>query len=314
MKQVRLETLAPLGVAAPAVAIGNFDGVHRGHQELVRETVSRALAEGGTAVALTFDPHPARVLAPERVPPALTTPAQKAELLEALGVEVLAILPFTAGVAALAPEEFARQVLAGVLRARHVVVGESFRFGHRQAGDAAFLTRLGESLGFTVGAIAPVLDDGRPVSSSRVRETLAAGDVSHAAVLLGRSHFVDATVVEGDRRGRTIGVPTANLEPDGALLPARGVYAGTCRLPGGAGTRLAVVNVGRRPTFGGRTVTVEAHLPDFAGDLYGRRVRVSFVARLRDEQRFDGAGALVAQIRRDVERARALVSPASEGV
>ena len=313
MQQIRLELPAPLGLPSPAVTIGNFDGVHRGHQALVRETVAHARAAGGAAVVLTFDPHPARVLAPDRVPPALSTPAQKAELLEALGVDTLVVLPFTRAVAGLSPDAFARDVLAVALGARHVVVGETFRFGHRQAGDAAILARLGGALGFTVQAVAPVLDDGRPVSSSRVRDALAAGDVVHAAALLGRAYFLDGTVVEGDRRGRTIGVPTANLETDEALLPARGVYAGPCRLPDGRAA-LAVVNVGQRPTFGGRTVTVEAHLVDFAGDLYGAHLRQSFAVRLRDEQRFPGVEALVAQIRRDVELARALVSPPPERV
>jgi riboflavin kinase/FMN adenylyltransferase len=313
MQQIRLERPAPLGLPSPAVTIGNFDGVHRGHQALVRATVVHARATGGAAVALTFDPHPARVLAPDRVPPALSSPAQKAERLEALGVDTLVVLPFTRAVADLSPEAFARDVLAEALGARHVVVGETFRFGHRQAGDAAVLARLGGELGFSVEAVAPVLDDGRPVSSSRVREALGAGDVAHAAALVGQAYFVDGTVIVGDRRGRTIGVPTANLDVEGALLPARGVYAGPCRLPDGR-SALAVVNVGQRPTFGGRTVTVEAHLVDFAGDLYGARLRVSFVVRLRDEQRFPGVEALVAQIRRDVELARALVSLPPERV
>jgi len=313
MRQVRLETLAPLALRAPAVTIGNFDGVHRGHQALVAETVARAREAGGESVALTFDPHPARVLAPSRVPPWLTSPEQKAELLAELGIDVIAVLPFTPEVAALAPEAFARGVLAGTLGARHVVVGAEFRFGHRKAGDAALLRTLGETLGFAVRAVPPVVEGGRPVSSSRVRKALAEGDAAHAASLLGRPYFVDGTVVEGERRGRAIGVPTANLETDGALLPARGVYAGRGRLPGGQ-ARLAVVNVGERPTFGGRTVTVEAHILDYSGDLYGRRLRLSFAARLRDERRFAGAEALVEQIRRDVERARALVSAAPDGV
>lgn len=313
MRQVRLETLASLALPAPAVTIGNFDGVHRGHRALVAETVARARAAGGEAVVLTFDPHPARVLAPERVPAWITSPEQKAELLSGLGIDVMAVLPFTSEVAALSPAAFARDVLAGALGARHVVVGADFRFGHRKAGDAAVLARLGATHGFAVSAVPPVLEGGRPVSSSRVREALAEGDAAHAASLLGRPYFVDGTVVEGDRRGRTIGIPTANLETDGALLPARGVYAGRCRLPEGQ-ARLAVVNVGKRPTFGGRTVTVEAHLLDYSGDLYGRRLRLSFAARLRDEQRFAGADALVEQIRRDVERARALVSAPPDGV
>jgi riboflavin kinase/FMN adenylyltransferase len=313
MRQFRIETPSSLGLASPAVTVGNFDGVHRGHQALARETVARARSVGGTAVVLTFDPHPAHVVAPDRVPPALSTPSQKAELLATLGVDVLAVLPFTRAVASLAPEAFARDVLAGVLGARAVVVGESFRFGHGQEGDAALLSRLGDALGFAVAAVPPVLDDGRPISSSRVREALAMGDAAGAAALLGRPYFVDGVVVAGDGRGRAIGVPTANLETGGALLPARGVYAGPCRLPDGRAP-LAVVNVGERPTFGGGTVTIETHLVGYEGDLYGVRLRQSFAVRLRDEKRFAGVDALVVQIRRDIQRARALVPPASEGL
>jgi riboflavin kinase/FMN adenylyltransferase len=313
MRQVRLETLRSLALREPAVTIGNFDGVHRGHRALVAEAVARARARGGEAVVLTFDPHPAHVLAPARVPPVLTTAEQKAELLGGLGLDLLVELPFTPEVAELSPEAFADGVLVGALGARQVVVGEAFRFGHGRSGDAATLARLGATLGFTVSAVPPVLDGGRPVSSSRVREALAEGDVAHAAALLARPHFVDGTVVEGDHRGRQLGFPTANLEAGGALLPARGVYAGRCRLPGGE-ERLAVVNVGERPTFGGRTVTVEAHLPGYSGDLYGQDLRLSFAARLRAEQRFASAAELVAQIRRDVERSLTLVSAPSDGV
>lgn len=313
MERVRLEPGARLALPAPCVTIGNFDGVHRGHQALVAAAVGRARAAQGKAVVLTFDPHPARVLAPERELAALTTPAQKAELLAALGVDVVAVLPFTAELARRSAVDFAREVLAEAIGARHVVVGRSFRFGHRQEGDAAALARLGDALGFGVEALDAVLDEGRPVSSSRIRDALAAGDVARAAALLGRAYFVDGTVVEGDRRGRTIGFPTANVEPDGGILPARGVYAGRCRLPDG-GARTAVVNVGQRPTFGGGSVRIEAHLLDFDGELYGHRLRLAFTSWLRDERRFDGAGALAAQIREDAARARLLVRPALDGV
>jgi riboflavin kinase/FMN adenylyltransferase len=288
--------------------VGNFDGVNRGHQALAALTVARAREAGGAAVVLTFDPHPARLVAPERAPGALTTLAQKQELLAALGVDCLAVLPFDAAVAALSPEAFAREVLAGSLGARHVVVGESFRFGHGRAGDARRLAALGAELGFSVGALAPVLEGGVPVSSSRVREELARGAVRAACEMLGRPYFVDARVVGGDGRGRTIGVPTANLDPENEVLPARGVYAGRCRVPG-AGWRLAVVNLGERPTFGGGRVTLEAHLLDFDGDLYGAGVRLEFHERLRDEERFSGPPALLARIREDVERARQLLPP-----
>jgi len=313
MERVRVERGSPLGWRSPAVTIGNFDGVHVGHRALVAAAIARARASGGTSVVLTFDPHPARVLRPDRAPAALTTLDQKAELLAALGVDRLAVLPFDAEVARLPPDAFAREVLHATLGARHVVVGESFRFGHRREGDAGALAALGEGLGFSVRALPPVLEEGSPVSSSRVRDQLARGDVRTARALLGRAYFVDAPVVRGDGRGRTIGVPTANLAPENEILPARGVYAGRCRVPGGA-WHPSVVNLGHRPTFGGGHDSVEAHLIDFEGDLYGARVRLEFRERLRGEQRFEGKDALVARIREDVAQARALLSgPGGEG-
>jgi riboflavin kinase/FMN adenylyltransferase len=310
MRLVRMEATAPLGWREPAVTIGNFDGVHLGHQALVGRVVERARRSDGTAAVLTFDPHPARVLAPERAPAALTTPEQKLELLAGLGVDVVAVLPFTPAVAALAPEEFVRAVLAGSLGARQVVVGEGFRFGRRQSGDAAGLARLGGDYGFAVEAVAPVLDDGQPVSSSRVREALSRGDVDGARRLLGRAYFLDGLVVRGDGRGRSIGVPTANLAPENEILPASGVYAGHVRVADGS-WRPAVVNRGTRPTFAGLEEALEAHLLDFDGDLYGTRLRLAFTARLREERRFAGPRELVAQIREDVAHARTLLSSAA---
>jgi riboflavin kinase/FMN adenylyltransferase len=309
MQRVGLVGLAPRAWAAPAVTVGNFDGVHIGHRALVERTVAEARAAGGTAVVLTFEPHPARVLAPARAPAALTSLEQKEELLAALEVDRLVVVPFTLELSRKSPEAFVSEVLVGQLGARVVVVGESFRFGHRQAGDVARLSALGAGLGFGVRALAPVLQAGFPVSSSRVREALSAGDVAEARGLLGRDHFIDATVVRGDGRGRTIGVPTANLDTQNEVVAGEGVYAGRCRLPDGT-VCTAVANIGRRPTFGGGGVTVEAHLLDFEGDLYGARLRLFFRARLRGEQKFAGRDALVSQIRRDIERTRALVSGA----
>jgi len=200
-----------------------------------------------------------------------------------------------------------RDVLVTGLGVRVVTVGASFRFGQGRAGDTALLQRLGGRLGFDVVTLEPVLLGGAPVSSTRVREALEAGDVEEAAALLGRRHFVDGTVVAGDARGRTIGFPTANLEPVNETLPGHGVYACWARLGGEEGTRRAAVNVGRRPTVGGRTVTVEAHLIDFAGDLYGRALRLEFAKRLRPERKFDGLEALAAQIQADLAQARDLL-------
>lgn len=314
MEQIRLETLHPLGWLSPTVTAGNFDGVHLGHQALVAAAVARARETGGLAVVLTFDPHPARVLAPDLAPSALMTPAQKAEILAGLGVDRLAVLPFDGRVARMEPRAFVREVVSGALGARHLVVGESFRFGRGRAGDVELLRTLGESLGFTLEALPPVMERGRPVSSSRVRDELARGEVQAARRLLGRPSFLDGVVVRGDGRGRTIGVPTANLEPDNELLPARGVYAARCRVPSGL-AHAAVVNIGERPTFGGGRVVVEAHLLDFEGDLYGARIRLEFHERLRGEQRFAGQEALVARILQDVAEARALLpGPGGEGV
>ena len=313
MDRVRIGRLVSLGWPSPTVTVGNFDGVHRGHQALVYSAVARARESGGVSVVLTFDPHPARVLGPGRAPAALTTLAQKEELLARLGVDRLAVLPFDAGVARLPPAAFAREVLRGALGAGHVVVGESFRFGHGREGDARLLAALGEDLGFSVRAMPPVLEEGAPVSSSRVRDELGRGNVRAAGALLGRPYFVDAPVVRGDGRGRSIGVPTANLLPENEILPARGVYVARCRVGAGA-WHPAVVNLGHRPTFGGTHASVEAHLIDFEGDLYGSRVRLEFHEHLRAEQRFGSTEALVARIREDVALARTLLSgPGGEG-
>ena len=307
MDVVRIDPDQPVRWPSPVVAVGNLDGVHRGHQALVAAAVGEARRRGGTAVVLTFDPHPARVLAPERAPRALMTFDQKAEILAGLGLDRLAVLPFTPALARVPPEQFVRDVLGTGLGARVVAVGASFRFGQGRAGDTALLEELGRRLGFDVLTLEPVLLDGAPVSSTRVREALEAGAVEEAARLLGRRHFVDGTVVAGDARGRTIGFPTANLEPVNETLPGHGVYACWARVSGEAEKRPAAVNVGRRPTFAGAEVTVEAHLLDFAGDLYGRRLRLEFERRLRPERKFDGVEALKAQIQADLAQARGLL-------
>jgi riboflavin kinase / FMN adenylyltransferase len=305
LEVVRLETLEPRSWPRPAVAVGNFDGVHRGHQALVAQAVADARASKGTAVVLTFDPHPSRVLAPERAPATLMTLEQKAEWLFRLGVDRVAVLPFTPLLAAQPATEFAHRVLHGALQATTVVVGAAFRFGHGRAGDVALLRRLGRSLGFRVHGMRPVFHQGAPISSSRVREALARGDVAGAAEMIGRLFAIDGRVVQGVGRGRTLGIPTANLAPLNEMLPGNGVYACWLRV-GGPGRPVwpAAANVGRRPTFGGAETTVEAHVIGVDEDMYGQTARLAFQARLRPEETFPGAEALVAQIRRDVARAR----------
>lgn len=307
----RLETLEPRATRPCAAAIGNFDGVHRGHARLVAETVAAAQQLGGRAVVLTFDPHPARVLAPASAPASLLGLAQKAELLGALGVDTLAVLPFTPAMAALSADSFARDVLGSCLGAAAVVVGDGFRFGHGRTGDAALLSEQGRDLGWTVTTVRPVTHQGEPISSTRVRRSLAAGDVAAAAELLGRHFFVDGVVEAGEGRGRGLGFPTANVASANETLPASGVYA--CLFaPGGEPPREAVANLGTRPTFeeGVARPRLEVHVLDTDRDLYGRAVRVAFVERLRAEERFADADALARQIAEDVARAREVLADA----
>ena len=317
MEVVRLEPLptVPRDARPAVVTIGNFDGVHRGHQALVKAARDRAALRHEVCLALTFDPHPAAVLNPQRPPRCLMTVSQKAELLCALGIDVLAVLPFTHALASLTPGDFAAVILSGALGARAVVVGEGFRFGKSRAGDVAKLQGLGRDLGFDVVAVPAVLQDGGRVSSTRVRESLLAGDVTAAAALLGRPYFVEGKVVRGDGRGRTLGIPTANRAVENEILPKEGVYAAEVALSAGELPRPAVVNLGRRPTFGGGgPTTTEAHLLDFNDDLYDQRLRVSFVARLRDERAFSGPEALRAQIQEDVRAARRVLAQGGDGL
>jgi riboflavin kinase/FMN adenylyltransferase len=309
MEVVRLDSLEPRGWPEPALAVGNFDGVHRGHQALVALAVRDARAAGGASVVLTFDPHPSRVLSPDRAPASLMTLDQKAEILSGLGVDRLAVLPFTVELSRREPEDFAREVLQRALGARVVVVGSSFRFGRDRAGDLATLRRLGDELGFRVHGLRPVIARGGPISSTRIREALSRGAVDAARDFLGRRFFVEGVVVKGEGRGRLIGIPTANLQVLNEMVPGGGVYACWCRVRGAdTPPRPAAVNIGRRPTFGGGLTTVEAHLLDFGGDLYGRTLRLEFQERLREERAFPGAEALVAQIRSDLGEARRVLS------
>ena len=310
MQIERLKTLEPQGWPATVVTLGNFDGVHRGHQALVAAARERARAGSGTAVVLTFDPHPARILSPARAPAALMTIQQKGEILRDLGVDRLAVLPFTAELANRTASDFARTVLFQTLEARVVVVGEPFRFGRGRAGNVETLRTLGDDLGFEVVAVPPVLLGGVPISSSRVRAALEIGDVEAAEDLLGRPFFVDGEVVHGAARGRSLGFPTANVSSENEILPSAGVYACWSEAEGQGGRTPAVANVGRRPTFGSGALGLEVHLLGWSGELYGRRIRVAFASRLRAEREFPSAGALVEQIQNDVRDARRVLEKA----
>ncbi|MDQ3169448.1 MAG: bifunctional riboflavin kinase/FAD synthetase [Acidobacteriota bacterium] len=314
----------------PVVALGNFDGLHRGHMKIIDRVRRRAAERGGTAVALTFDPHPPRIVRPDKAPPLIMTLEQKLEAFDRAGMQAVAIVGFTKEMSLWPPERFVETVLVGWLRASEVWVGANFLFGHDRAGNFSLLRSLGEQHGFRAEKIDPVRYKDFVVSSTRVRRLITEGRVDEAAALLGHHHFIDGVIVAGDGRGRQIGFPTANLRSENELLPGRGVYATFALLsppgnPGGERVAYpAVTNIGVRPTFGGdgETVHVETHLlhlPDqpippnrlIPPDLYGQTMRLLFVQRLREERAFPGVEALTTQIQADIADARALFSQVS---
>ena len=288
------------------VTIGVFDGVHLGHQQIIGRAVQKAEQLGVPSVVLTFDPHPIEVIRPGSHPPMLTGPRLKADLIEQLGVDVFCVLPFTVEFMRLSAEDFVHTVLVERLHASAVVVGENFRFGSGGKGTVASLTEDGRRWGFSVDPF-PLQGSGdMTFSSTYVRSCVAAGDLSSANDALGREHRINGIIVRGDQRGREIGYPTANLEPlPWSAVPADGIYAG--RLVRGKEELPAAISIGTNPTFAGAERRVEAFVLDFAGDLYGEHVGLSFTARLRDTLRFDSVDALVAQMALDVERTRELV-------
>lgn len=286
-----------------SVTIGFFDGVHLGHQAVIRRAVEIGGEQALHPAVVTFDRHPLQTLSPGKVPPLLTTLRKKAELIEELGVDRLFVLEFTEEVSRWTPETFVDRILVRGLNARHVVVGTNFTFGHRAAGNVGVLAELGAGGGFAVEGVGLFTLDGRRVSSTSVREALAEGDLAWPERALGRRYSVEGTVVPGAGRGKDLGFPTANLRtPAGIQLPGRGVYAGRA----GTGGRWwkAAINVGINPTFGEEPLHVEAHLLDFDGALSDSVLAVEFWVRLRDEVRFDSSSALARQMGDDVQRTR----------
>jgi len=306
MELVRGTVSLPLGTGRAAVTIGFFDGVHRGHQAVLGRTVDLARGEDLTSVAVTFDRHPREILTPGKEPPLLTTLDRKAKLIEGLGIDALLVLEFTEEFSRWPAEEFVSRVLVEGLNAARAVVGSNFTFGHKAAGNLAVLAELGSAHGFSVEGVGVLELEGRPVSSSSIRESLAAGDLHWPTLALGRRYAVDGRVIQGAGRGRDMGFPTANLTvPARILLPAEGVYAGKAHVANR--TFVAAINVGTNPTFGGEPLHVEAFLLDFDLDVRGADMSVEFWQRLRDEVRFESPADLVKQMRDDVERTRALV-------
>ena len=293
----------PAALRGGIVALGNFDGFHKGHQAVVGRAVARARAEGRPALIATFDPHPMRFFRPDSPWFRLTTMDQRARLIAAAGVDGFYVFHFDAAFAAASPETFVREWIVGRLGAAGVVTGEDFTFGRNRGGDVRLLATLGAEHGFSAETVPPVTEGGLPVSSTRIREALWAGDCETATRLLTRPFTIEGVVEHGDKRGRTIGYPTANLSLDRYLRPRFGVYAVRGRLPGGR-TLDGAANLGIRPTFQPPKELLEPYFFDFSGDLYGQEIAVELISYLRPEAKFDGLDSLIAQMDRDCAEAR----------
>ena len=296
----------PAWLVHPVLALGNFDGLHRGHLKIVERVKRGAAEQGGTPMAMTFDPHPPRVVRPDKAPPLLMTKEQRLEALHRAGIQCVAVVRFTHDLSQWDPETFVRTVLVEWLRVSKVWVGANFLFGRGRSGNFSLLRTLGQRYGFRADKIDPVRYKDFVVSSTRIRRLVSEGRIDEAGALMGHPYYVDGTIVEGRGRGREIGFPTANMRTENELVPPHGVYATTITIDGIV--RAALTNIGVRPTFGESEVAIETHVLDYSGDLYGRRVRLSFVQRLRDERRFPDVDALRAQIEADQRRAERLFS------
>ena len=291
--------------ARPVLTLGNFDGVHLGHQKAMDLVKVRAKALSCPAVALTFEPHPVSVLRSEKAPKRILTPALKQQVIGEMDLDLLVIVHFTKEFSRVGPEEFVEQVLVEKLRVRELVLGENFRFGRGRSGDLDALRKLGERYGFVVHQLEASIHKGAMISSSRIRETLRGGQVDEAGAMLGRPFFVEGEVIEGDGRGRLMGFPTANIKMDGDLLLDDGVYVTDAVIDAGNDRFAGMTHVGRRPTFGLEERMVETHLFDFDRQIYGAKVRLYFHCRVRGTVAFDSAEALKQQLERDREAARA---------
>lgn len=288
------------------LAIGFFDGVHLGHQQIIRQTVTDARQHEAAAVVVTFDQHPATVVAPHRVPPLIQTQPQRMRAIESLGVDALLLIRFDDEFSRQTGEQFIRNLARGFGHILSVCVGATFTFGHQRSGNVELLRRLGRELRFHVHGLAALALDGETVSSTRIREAIRAGCLDEASQMLGRAYALAGNVVKGAALGRKLGFPTANLDTTGLVLPPTGVYAAHAQVNGR--THRAAVNIGRRPTVGGGAspISVEAHLLDFDGALYGQEIELAFVEKIRDEQQFPSLDALRDQIAKDIATARHL--------
>jgi riboflavin kinase/FMN adenylyltransferase len=299
----------PAPLQNPVLTIGNFDGVHRGHLALFDLVRERAQEIEGQSAVMTFDPHPLKVMRPQKNPLLITPTPQKLNLISRVGIDVIFCISFTRQFAAISAPDFVEDILLRKIGIRELVVGYDYTFGHKREGDIALLRRMGKEHGFVVHVVEPVRVNHRLVSSTSVRERVQAGDLATARTLLGRDYQICGTVIKGRNRGaKLLGFPTANLELVDELTPKRGVYA--VRVLADAVTYEGVTNIGYNPTFGNGTLTVETHLLGYRGDLLGKAIQISFIKRLRDEKAFQGVEELAEQIRADIDQAKALLAQA----
>jgi len=291
------------GSRGSVLAIGNFDGIHLGHQAILQEATNRAAKSGAVATALTFEPAPLKVLRPEAAPKRLSTNEQRLEWFRAVGVEAAVVMPFTLELSKLSPQEFVEKILVNELQVRALLVGENFRFGHKQAGDAQLLRDLGKVHGFDVASIPPIMAHSEIVSSTVIRREIAEGEVTQAGRLLGRPFVLTGSIVSGTGTGSKFTFPTLNLRADQELLPAGGVYITRTLLQGESKSRRSVTNIGVRPTFNGTALSIETHLLDFFGTISAKRIELRFWKRLRSEKKFSSPDELRAQIAKDIASA-----------
>jgi riboflavin kinase / FMN adenylyltransferase len=306
-----VESGLPPDVRATVVSVGTFDGVHRGHRDVLDRLAARATTLGLRSVLVTFEPHPLEVVNPTAAPLLLTVGEEKREVLAESGIDYVAVVPFTPALARYGAEEFVTKVLRARFRMEHLLMGYDHGFGRNREGDVEVMQALGARDGFRVEVVAPFsIGDGRPISSTSIRRAIAGGDLERAAYALGRPYSLGGRVMPGAARGRGLGFPTINVAPPNPrkLLPPQGVYAVRVQTPGGS--HGGMLNLGPRPTFGEQAIGIEAHLFDTSGDWYGAWVRVDFIARLRDTQKFSTPAALVEQLRRDEDDARRVLTGA----
>jgi riboflavin kinase/FMN adenylyltransferase len=294
------------------ITLGNFDGIHLGHQELVRMVIRRARETGGQSMVVTFRPHPLKVLAPEKCPPLISIYEEKIRLFEKLGIDVLVKIPFSLRFAEMPPRTFVKSILCDLIGAKDIFVGYNYRFGRSREGNTQTLKQMGEEYGFIVHEVEQISLDGEVISSTKIRQLLSTGDVGHAAKLLGRPYAITGIVIRGDSRGKTLGFPTANIASKHAIIPSDGVYA--VKLLARDKCLSGVVNIGLRPTFNTRSLAIEVHIFDFDEDLYGEEVTLFFIRKIREERKFDTPDALIGQIKKDIGTAREILVSSPECV